>query len=81
MFIEITDNQNKSYLVYPNLCSTLIVCFLQMTLCPTSERKRKLPFDDKLSPLTFGHRDQHVPAKHITPTVYVDVSLQTEIVF
>ena len=47
----------------------------------SQERRRKLPFDDKLSPLTFGHRDQHVTAKHITPTVYLDVSLQTEIVF
>lgn len=28
--------------------------------------RRKLPFDDKLSPLTFGHGDQHVKAKYIT---------------
>ena len=47
----------------------------------SQERRRKLPFDDKLSPLTFGHHDQHVTAKHITPTVYLDVSSQTEIAF
>lgn len=47
----------------------------------TQEGRRKLPSDNKLLPLSFGHNDQHATMKIHHPNCVLNVCLQTEIAF